>query len=229
MDQITTASPRKLAGRHRQLSESVAEQIRESIMVGEYKAGYLRTEWLADTLGVSQTPVREALMILHAEGTVRWEPRRGFRLVPFTRQDVKDLYGVQAHIAGELAARAAEAIDTPAVDRLEALQDDLQVAADAGDAERVDRLNHEIHRSINTASGSAKLTTLLQQTVRYVPLGFFAQIDGWADASAHDHAPILEALRSGDSQACRHAMEEHIHHIGRLLLEHLSARGVFDV
>ncbi len=220
------ASSREIAGRHRQLSESVAEQIREAIMVGEYKEGYLRTERLAETLGVSQTPIREALMILHAEGTVRWEPRRGFRLVAFTKTDVEDLYDVQAYIAGELAARAAELMSAEDVDRLEGLQRQLQDAAEADQADRVDSLNHEIHRAINVASGSTKLTSLLQQTVRYVPLGFFATIEGWAGASAHDHGSILEALRRNDPTACRQAMSDHIHHIGRLLLEHLASQGV---
>lgn len=214
--------------RHRQLSERVAEQIRESIMVGSLREGYLRTERLAEVLGVSQTPVREALMILHAEGTVRWEPRRGFRLIPLTARDVEDVYEVQATIAGELAARAAAVMSREDVARLSDLQDKLAVAYGAGDVAEVDRLNHELHRRINTASGSTKMTHLLQQTVRYVPLGFFGQIEGWGDASAHDHLPIIQALGKGSQPAARKAMATHIRHIGRLLLDHLRAQGVVD-
>jgi DNA-binding GntR family transcriptional regulator len=223
-------TPRNIdsSGRHRQLSEKVANQIRESIMVGELKPGFLRTERLAEDLGVSPTPVREALMILQAEGAVQWEPRRGFRLIPMTAQDVADLYEVQAYIAGELAARAAVSLSAEQVDRLESIQAELQEAARVGNVELVDNLNHEIHRTINTASGSVRMTTLLRQTVQYVPLGFFGRIDGWAGASAHDHSAIFTALRKRNKSAARKAMAEHIRHIGSLLLEHLKSQDVLQ-
>ncbi len=99
-----------------QLSGRVAAALRESIMVGDLRApAFVRTEHVAAELGVSATPVREALMLLHSEGVVRWEPRRGFRVVPVTRRDVDDLFVVQAFIAGELAARAAEALPLAAI------------------------------------------------------------------------------------------------------------------
>jgi DNA-binding GntR family transcriptional regulator len=60
---------------------------------------------------VSQTPVREAMMIHRSEGSLRWAPRRGYRVVPLTRQDVHDLFEVQAFIAGELATRAITQLD----------------------------------------------------------------------------------------------------------------------
>jgi DNA-binding GntR family transcriptional regulator len=198
--------------------------VRETIMAGRYEAGqYLRTQTLADTLGTSLTPVREGLMMLHTEGTVHWEPRRGFRIVAVTDQDVRDLFGVQAHIAGELAARAAKVLDSAAIDRLRARQRDLERAAENGDAGAVDTHNHEIHRAINTATLSPRLTSLLRQTVQYVPRRYFGTVEGWATASAHDHEAIFDALATGDAEAARRAMSEHIVHIGDLLRAHLAA------
>lgn len=224
-----SADPRLAAGRHEQLSEMVARRVREAIMVGELVApGYLRTEKLAADLGVSPTPVREALMILHAEGTVHWEPRKGYRITSITTQDVQDLFAVQAHIAGELAARAVAALGTEDLERLEGVQAELEHAAQAGEADLVDTLNHEIHRTINAASGSHRMALLLQQTVQYVPRGFFGRIDGWADASSHEHGAIFAALRAGDPEAARSAMAEHIEHIGQLLLTHLRSRGTLQ-
>lgn len=215
-----------MRGRH-QLSEMVAAHVREAIMIGALRApGYLRTEHLAAELGISATPVREALMILHSEGAVRWEPRRGFRVLPLTERDVDDLFEVQAHIAGELAARAATALESAGIERLEQVQARLEAAARDRDADLVDRLNHEIHRTINRSSGSSRLTTLLALTVHYVPLGFFGRIEGWAEASAHDHSAVFAALRARDAEAARTAMAGHIRHIGRLLVDHLRAEGV---
>jgi DNA-binding GntR family transcriptional regulator len=214
-------------GGNQQLSHRVAAYVREAIMVGQLPAGqFLRTESLAAELNVSATPVREALMTLQSEGSVRWEPRRGFRVVSVSDTDVRDLFGVQAFIAGELAARAATALGAPDVAALRELQAQLETAADRGDVTAVDRVNHEIHRRINKASPSARLATLLNQTVQYVPLRFFGSIAGWSQASAHDHSAVFDALQARDADAARRAMSAHIVHIGELLVAHLQSRRV---
>jgi DNA-binding GntR family transcriptional regulator len=207
-----------------QLSHRVATYVREGIMVGQFPAGeFLRTESLAADLKVSATPVREALMILQSEGSVRWEPRRGFRVVSVSDSDVRDLFLVQAFMAGELAARAARELDAQAVGALRDLQARLAEAADRGDAAAVDRANHEIHRRINKASASHRLTALLNQTVQYVPLRFYGAIDGWSQASAHDHSAIFDALAARAPDAARKAMSAHIEHVGDLLIAHLQS------
>ena len=210
---------------NQQLSRKVASYIRENVMVGRFEAGqFLRTETIAEQMGVSHTPVREALMLLQSEGIVRWEPRRGFRVAAVSDQDVHDLFQVQAYIAGELAARAAGILDDTAVRGLRQLQEQLERAAESGDAAAVDAYNHEIHRRINKASGSNRLGILLNQTVQYVPLRFFGLIEGWADASAHDHSAVLDAIEAGDAEAARAAMTAHISRIGVLLRAHLRAQ-----
>ena len=211
-------------GVSQQLSHRVATYVREGIMVGQFPAGeFLRTESLAADLRVSATPVREALMILQSEGSVHWEPRRGFRVVSVSDADVRDLFLVQAFMAGELAARAARELDAQAVGALRDLQARLAEAADRGDAAAVDRANHEIHRRINKASASHRLTALLNQTVQYVPLRFYGAIDGWSQASAHDHSAIFDALAARDPDAARKAMSAHIDHVGDLLIAHLQS------
>jgi len=213
-------------GSTRQLSERVAAYLREAIMVGELPASeFIRMEHVADRLGVSATPVREALMILQGEGAVRWEPRRGFRVVPLSRLDVDDLFAVQAHVAGELAARAARALSAAEVDRLRAVQGELVQAAAGGELDRVGELNHEVHRTINRAARSPRLAAMLNLFVHYVPRTYYGRVDGWADATTQDHGPILAALASSDPAAARDAMVEHIRHIGRLLVTHLERSG----
>lgn len=214
-------------GAKRQLSARVAAYLREAIMVGELPGSeYVRTEHLAARLGVSATPVREALMILQSEGAVRWEPRRGFRVVPMNRRDVDDLFAVQAQVAGELAARAAGSMSGDEVARLCRVQDRLRAAAERGELNQVGELNHEVHRTINRAAGSHRLASLLNLFVHYVPRAYYGQVAGWTEATTHDHGAILDALRDGDPEAARVAMAEHIQHIGRLLTTHLERTGV---
>lgn len=208
---------------HEQLSEKVARYVRERIMLGELNApSFLRTEQLAEQLGVSHTPVREALMILQSEGTLRWEPRRGYRINSISRQDIQDLFSVQAYLAGELAARAATTLQPAGIERLRALQARLEDEARAGRFDEVDRLNYDIHRIINAASGSARMAELLRQIVRYVPLGSYGEIGGWGDASVHEHTAVLDALEQRDPDAAREAMAEHIRHVGELLVAYLD-------
>ncbi|MGH8967695.1 MAG: FCD domain-containing protein [Actinomycetes bacterium] len=143
--------------------------------------------------------------------------------MPITPRDVQDLFHVQAFIAGELAARAAVCLEDDELARLVAVQARLEEAERHGNAELVDELNHEVHRTINKASGSYRLATLLNSTVHYVPLRFFGTIDGWASASAHDHTAVFAALRARDPDAARAAMSEHIEHIGGLLVTYLES------
>jgi DNA-binding GntR family transcriptional regulator len=212
-------------GDSQQLSAKVADHVREQIVTGELPMGeFVRTEILAAQLGVSATPVREALFSLQSEGSVRWEPRRGFRVVPVSDQDVRDLFQVQAYIAGELTARAASALDAEAIEQLRQLQTDLETAAKNGDVIAVGDLNDQIHRRINKASHSNRLAALLKHTVQYVPLRFFGGVEGWAQASAHDHWAVLDALGAGDAEKARDEMSRHIRHIGELLIAHLQSR-----
>jgi DNA-binding GntR family transcriptional regulator len=114
------------------------------------------------------------------------------------------------------------------LDQIDNFQNKLEQAVEAGDVQSVGSFNHQIHRAINKASGSQRLTSVLKSTVNYVPLKYFEQIPGWAEASAHDHAPILKALRTEDANACRETMSEHIRHIGTLLIDHLDQIGRLD-
>ena len=210
-------------GLRTQLSHKVAAYVRERIMEGELTAGeFLRTESLAAELGISATPVREALMTLQSEGSVHWEPRRGYRVASIRGEDIRDLFLVQAYIAGELAARAAGVLDAEAVEQLRRLQAQLHEAADRGDLTLMDEINFEIHRRINKASDSPRLASLLKQTVQYLPFQFFGSVEGWVEAN--DHSAILDALPAGDAEAARKAMASHVRYVGDLVVAHLESR-----
>lgn len=209
------------------LSPRVAKQVRDLIMSGAVRGGErLRTEHLADQLGVSATPVREALMSLTGEGMVDFRPGRGFRVVPVTRQDVLDLYDVQAYLSGELAARAAERLGPDDITGLVALQDELRCAVGAGDLDATERADFELHRRVNHAAAAPKLTWMLSLTLRYVPFTAYSEIPGWPLAARDGHGPILDALREGATAAARAEMSAHIRLAGALLVDFLAAQGV---
>ena len=210
-----------------QLSEDVARFVRRRIFDGSYAAGqYVRLDQLAAELGISVTPVREALFALRAEGWVAQQPHRGFVVLPVTGRDVTDVANVQAHVGGELAARAAVNITDDQLRHLKEIQAQLEEAYAGSDDERTVRLNHEFHRAINVAADSPKLAQLMSQITRYAPESVFPAIEGWPGQSIRDHRRVLSALKKRDAGLARAAMSEHLAAGATPLIEHLLSRGV---
>ncbi|OBI23943.1 GntR family transcriptional regulator [Mycobacterium sp. E1386] len=210
-----------------QLSDDVARFIRRRIFDGTYVAGsYVRLDQLAAELGISVTPVREALFALRAEGLIDQQPRRGFMVLPVTGRDVTDVANLQAHVGGELAARAAINITDDQLRELKQIQAELEDAYAGDDDERTVRLNHQFHRAINVAADSPKLAQLMSQITRYAPESVFPAIEGWPEQSMRDHRRILSALKKRDDQLARAAMSQHLAAGAVPLIDHLTARGV---
>ncbi|HEX2283308.1 MAG TPA: GntR family transcriptional regulator [Mycobacterium sp.] len=212
-----------------QLAEDVARIVRRRIFDGTYAAGeYVRLDQLAVELGISVTPVREALFVLSAEGLLSQQPRRGFVVVPVTGRDLADVANVQAHIGGELAARAASNITDEQLRELEKIQTELEDAYASDDDDRAVRLNHEFHKAINVAADSPKLAQLMSQITRYAPESVFPTIEGWPEQSTQHHRRLLTALEQHDENLARTAMSEHLAAGAEPLIEHLKHRGVVD-
>jgi DNA-binding GntR family transcriptional regulator len=210
-----------------QLSDDVARFVRRRIFDGTYVAGsYIRLDQLAAELGISVTPVREALLALRGEGLVAQQPHRGFVVLPVTGRDVADVANVQAHVGGELAARAAINITDEQLRELKQIQAQLEEAYAGDDNELTVRLNHEFHRAINVAADSPKLAQVMLQITRYAPESVFPAIEGWPDQSMKDHRRILSALKKHDDKLARAAMSEHLAAGAIPLIDHLIARGV---
>jgi DNA-binding GntR family transcriptional regulator len=210
-----------------QLSEDVARYVRKRIFDGTYSAGeYVRLDQLAAELGISVTPVREALFQLRAEGLLDQQPRRGFVVLPVTGRDLADVANVQAHVGGELAARAALNITDDQLRELKSIQAQLEQAYAGDDNERTVRLNHEFHRAINVAADSPKLAQVMSQITRYAPESVFPTIGGWPDQSIKDHRRVVAALVKRDGELARKAMSEHLAAGAAPLIDHLTAHGV---
>jgi DNA-binding GntR family transcriptional regulator len=210
-----------------QLAQDVARYVRRRIFDGSYAAGkYVRLDQLAVELGISVTPVREALFELKAEGLLAQQPRRGFVVLPVTGRDLTDVSNVQAYIGGELAARAAANITDEQLGEVQRIQSDLEDAYAADDDERAVRLNHEFHRAINVAADSPKLAQLMSQITRYAPESVFPIIAGWPEKSNAHHRRLLTALEQRDENLARTAMSEHLAAGAAPLIGHLTERGV---
>ncbi|MDX1888996.1 GntR family transcriptional regulator [Mycolicibacterium sp. 050158] len=210
-----------------QLSDDVARYVRRRIFDGTFRSGeYLRLEQLAADLGISVTPVREALLTLRAEGLLNQLPRRGFVVLEVTARDVADVANVQAFVGGELAARAAANITDDQLARLQAIQAELERAYGSSDVDSMVRLNHEFHRLVNVVADSPKLTQFMSGITRYAPESVFPTLPGWSQQSTEDHRRVIDALKRRDSSRARTAMAEHFTVGVEPLTGHLVEIGV---
>jgi len=192
-------SQRRRAVRREQLSDEVAARLRTDIMTGTLRPGtFIRLVETAAALGVSITPVREALRTLRGEGMVQLEPHRGHVVVPLSRGDIEDIFWLQATIAKELAATAAERITDAQIDELERLNEGLAAAVDRGDPEEVVAAEFAFHRAFNRATGRIKLAWFLLHVAQYLPGQIYANDAAWGVAAVARHRELIEALRRHD-------------------------------
>lgn len=213
----------------RQLSHSVASYVREQIVSGKKRKGeFFRIEAIANAMQVSSTPVREGLFLLQLEGFVRLVPRRGFQVMGFSRQDVRDIFWSQALLAAELTARATRTLTDEQVDQLQDLVDRYEAARKAGNEPETTRLGHEFHRTINKAARSPRLAHLLGTMTKQLPNRFYGAVEGQVQGACDYHSRILEAMKRRDVEEARRLMTEHIEDGGNMLVEHLETQGIWD-
>jgi DNA-binding GntR family transcriptional regulator len=197
----------------------VLERLRALILTGAYGPDErLVEEQLAERLGVSRTPVRQALTMLEAEGLVEIEPNRGATVCSFSTEDVWDIYDLRAVLEGHAARRAAGRITTGELARLRELTEEMEgLAGRFEDHEEEIRtlvgLNQEFHGIIVEASRNRRLKRLINRTVE-IPLmfkAFFWYTPHERVISNHYHRQILEALEKGDADRAEIIMREHVY------------------
>jgi DNA-binding GntR family transcriptional regulator len=234
----TERGSRQRPGESVALPDRVALLLRDRILSGELAPGtFLRVDRLGEELGVSQTPVREALQSLRADDMVRALPRRGYVVAPMDLSDLADLFGAQAHLTGELAARAAAAAGPEDLATLREHDAEVGRLAEAcgaavgtgGDTEEVGlalaHAEHDFHAAVNRVAGSRKLAWLAGCAERYLPPRFYTASAAWRSATRRSHGALLDAIASGDAERARDAMSRHVLDGRDLLLAHLDQQS----
>lgn len=215
--------------RRAHLSDEVAGHLRAEIMSGALRPGtFIRLDETAAKLGVSVTPVREALLKLRGEGMVQLEPHRGHVVLPLSRRDVDDIFWLQATIAKELAGTATAHITDAQIDNLEHINETLAAAVAAGDPEAIAAAEFAFHRAFNHATGRIKLAWFLLHVARYMPLLVYANDPGWGAAAVENHRELIAALRRRDTAAVVEHTNRQFVDGARRLTEKLQDSGIWD-
>ena len=198
------------------LRSRVFQAIKEKILNGVYKENEeLRENTLATELGVSRTPVREALRQLELEGLVKIVPNKGACVTGITKKDVKDIYAIRSLLEGLCAKWATEHITEAQLEDLEEIVLLSEFHLKRGKQEKsqqVTELDGKFHEILYEASNSRILRHVLSDFHKYVRMARKASVTDQARAekSIEEHKNILQALKERDGERAESLANAHI-------------------
>jgi DNA-binding GntR family transcriptional regulator len=221
-----TATGERSVKRRKNLADEAAGFIRSAIMSGDLRPGErIDQDAVAEQLGVSRLPVREALIGLAQEGLVDNQPRRGAFVARFSKEDVVDHYQLFGQVAGLAAARAVARMNDADVAELIALHHRLSNSRDVVEQRQ---LNHELHRRITIASESQRIISMVGLLSRSLPMPYDKLPPEWLADAEQQHSDIIDAFTRRDTLAAQRSMEQHIASSGRHAVEVLDRLGFFN-
>jgi DNA-binding GntR family transcriptional regulator len=203
------------------LREQIKDVILQRIVEGSLEPGSRIVETrVAQELGVSQGPVREALRDLEQLGCVVHEPNRGCSVRDFSLEELLEAFPVRAALEALAARLAAERITKAELAELEQLLERMTKAARRGDAHDQSQANASFHATIVRAARNPTLERQWQMLEPYSRTYLTVSRPGIDLVFLSDrHVPILNALRSRDPAAAAQAMQEHLMGAADLLME----------
>lgn len=210
------------------LSEQVYGSIRDSLMDGLYAPGQrLIIASLAEQLGVSITPVREAIFRLVTERALEMKAATSVHVRSLTADELREIQTIRKHLEGEAAAQAARRISSRALKELEKLHERFMSAA-ATDPVQASHLNREFHFALVEAAGMPLLyATIESMWAQMGPLIHLYHINTPVReivSAQHGHYNVLKALAERDSEAARRAIQRDIG-VGTVMVEWLEAKA----
>lgn len=194
----------------------VFQKIREDILTGDYKEhDELREVSIGEELGVSRTPVREALRQLELEGLVTIVPNKGAYVTGITPQDVHDIYKIRSLLEGLCARWATEHITGRQIEELEEiilLSEFHLRKKSAEQAEQVSELDGKFHKVLYEASNSRILEHVLSDFHKYVQMARMMSVGAKdrAERSIEEHRDILKAIKDKDPDKAEWLANQHI-------------------
>lgn len=203
--------------RGRRVYLALREAIFEDVFAG---SASLRERWLAEALGVSRTPVREALKRLVAEGLLKDVPEVGLVAHEPGLQDIEEIYSLRICLEGMAAGLAADMATDSDMSVLTRMQTQFERACEKDEVTQMTNVNAQFHDAICRAGKNQRLAELVNlfhdsvQRVGSTTLGY----PGRCDEAIQEHRALLDAIRRRDAAAAKRIAEEHMQHAKRIRL-----------
>ena len=194
-------------------AETAYAVLREAILNNILVPGArLRADELAKQLGVSKTPVREALRILELQGLVVHAPRRGFKVKEYTADDLRHLYRLRAQLEGEVINALSDKDVGSLTDALDRTNEAMRGFARKRDLEGYFSANIEFHQLMIESTQSSVLRTIMNQiNAMSLPIRFILLLDEFSGRAAYQyHQQITAAIRDRNFRLARRLTMDHI-------------------
>ena len=217
---------RRLGEEHSPLRDQVVTELRQAILSGRLKPGERLVEGrLADELGVSRNPVREAIRALASEGLIEVTARRGAAVATMSEQEARETIELRALLEGQNARLAARRHDQQIIKRIETVLNKGSAAVAAKRFDQLFDLNQQFHSELAAAGQNTVLGELLQKLRERTSMLFSPLDPGRQARNWEEHAAILRAIIDGDERTAANLAAEHVMRAGMDFLVGLNSGG----
>ncbi len=221
LESLKTVSWRKSLGQH------VFENLRRAIIRGDVPPGNRLVESrLAETLGISRTPVREAIHKLEREGLIQKLPRGGFSVSNLTHEEIEETFGIRSVLESYAARLAAIKHQRQELEPLEEKIEEFQYHLNRGEMEALLQINTEFHGLLYAMSRSPRLIKMINdlrdQIYRFRRI--ILKIEMMAKRSNDDHRQMLRAMEKRDADRVETLVRQHILRGQKIVLKELENR-----
>ncbi|GAA2905246.1 GntR family transcriptional regulator [Pseudonocardia halophobica] len=203
------------------VNAQVLASLRAAVITGELAPGSLHSvQNLATQLGVSRTPVREALIKLAQQGMVRFERNRGVRILLTSLHDLEEVFALRLLLEPPAVRRAVTRLDGNQKRELRRMFAHMEKAAKADDEFTMFEHDRRFHRVLLEAAGNARLAAFvdgLRDMVLRRGVSTARESRSLDDIVA-EHRAILDLIEAGDAEGAAKAMREHVRHTAELLI-----------
>jgi DNA-binding GntR family transcriptional regulator len=202
-------------------AELVMEAVRSALDTGVMRPGVKYSVYqLSEALGVSRTPVRDALLRLEEVGLIRFEARQGFRILLPDPREIADIFAIRLALELPAVARAASVCDASLATRLQKRMELLRAAATAGDERTFAAHDQLLHDDILDAAGNTRAREIvrsLRESTRLLGASTADRTRSLSDIDA-EHRPVVTAIIDNQPAQATDAMHSHLTSTGQLLV-----------
>ncbi len=201
------------SGSYLPLRDEIFYTLRDLILKGELAPGDRLMEiHLAEKLGVSRTPVREAIRLLEREGLAITIPRRGAQVARMTEKDLSDVLEVREVLDGLAIEKACNNVNDEIIDRLKASMEDFKCAIDTKDPKAIVEADEAFHRIIYEAADNPRLLSIVDNLKEQMYRFRFEYVREETDYSRllKEHNELVQGLKNKDVESVKKAMHIHL-------------------
>lgn len=216
---------------HKPLKEEIYDALHRQIIAGKYVPGdWLRQEDIANQMGVSMTPVREALDLLVAAGLAERVPYRGVRVREMSTREMADAYGLRLILEALIAREAAQNITPVQLSELEKKMEEMKKRVKLHEMAQERQLSREFHSMIAKATGNDLLVKLYDIVTNAFPDWLLYEalfrnpdlVSGSVTQTYEEHTAIMQALSNRDPEMAVRSSIEHVLDSGKWLEQYLN-------